>query len=319
MAEPYTYLDKVAYIGEHQLSNQLEYNLKAYVDYMLLGMGGWQNIERPTSGAYGGDFSILRLVNDPSYTEGTVWETARKDWVYETGVVSYPTSAPISISGIYINGTLYQTGDATYGHHYNYPLGRVVFDSPVSISSVVTLNYSFRDVQVYLADNAPWWDEIQYDSYRVDDDTYSVSNSGAWAVLSNHRVQLPAIVIEILPNRNMKPYQLGDTSQILKQSVAFHILAESRWWRNQLMDIVSLHKDNQIWLLDYNTMANSGSYPLDYRGMKINNNTYDSLVNTSQYRYALCRVADTDIQESLSPNPRLYTAMVRGDFEIVIT
>lgn len=85
------------------------------------------------------------------------------------------------------------------------------------------------------------------------------------------------------------------------------------------MDIVSLHKDNQIWLLDYNTMANSGSYPLDYRGMKINNNTYDSLVNTSQYRYALCRVADTDIQESLSPNPRLYTAMVRGDFEIVIT
>jgi hypothetical protein len=61
-------------------------------------------------------------------------------------------------------GTTYGTGDATYAHHYNYPLGRVVFDTAVSTTSAVKLEYSYRNVQTYIADQAPWWDEIQQES-----------------------------------------------------------------------------------------------------------------------------------------------------------
>lgn len=318
MAQPYTYLNKINHIGEHQFTNQLEYNLKSYFDWALLGIGGWKNITRPSSGCYGGDFATLRMVKDPSYTEGTVWEAARKDWVYETGVPTYTDYTPINISGVYINGTLYGTGDTTYGHYYDYPNGRVVFDAPLAASSSVQLNYSCRDVQIYIADAATWWDQIQFDSFRIDDADYT-SSSGVWNILANNRVQLPAIVIEAVPQRTQKPYQLGDTSQIVKQTVAFHVIAENRWWRNQLIDFLTLHKDNAIQLFDSNILNSSGAYPLDYRGMRINTNTYDDIVNTSQYQYKLCKINNMDLQNSESPNPRLHTALVRGIFEVVIS
>ncbi len=318
MAQPYTYLDKISHIGEHQFSNQLEYNLKSYLDWALLGVGGWKNINRPTSGCYGGDFSTLRLVNDPSYTEGMVWQSARKDWVYETGVPTYNSYTPINISGVYVDGTLYTTGDATYGHHYDYPNGRVVFDAPISTSSSVQINYSCRDVQVYIADNAPWWDEIHYDSLRVDDANFE-NSSGVWNILANNRVQLPAIIVEVIPQRLQIPYQMGDTSQVVKQTVAFHIVAENRWWRNQLIDFITFHKDNAIQLFDANVLNSSGAYPLDYRGMRVNTNTYDDIVNTPQYQYKLCKINSMDLQATESPNPRLYTALVRGVFEVVIS
>ena len=73
----------------------------------------------------------------------------------------------------------------------------------------VQLNYSYRNVQVYIADQAPWWDELQYNSMRVDDATFSEIGSGNWGILSNHRVQMPAIVVEAVPRRTFKPYELG--------------------------------------------------------------------------------------------------------------
>ena len=90
----------------------------------------------------------------------------------------YTGGSPIEISGVYIDSTLQATGDATYGHHYNYPLGRVVFDTAIPTTSTVQLEYSYRNVQTYIADQAPWWDELQYNSMRVDDSTFSQSLIG---------------------------------------------------------------------------------------------------------------------------------------------
>ena len=132
-----TTFQSVSHVGNTLLNSELEGNLKGFLDWGMLGIGGWFNVEIPTLGAWGGQFDQLRLVDDPSYTRGQVWETARKDWVWETGT-PYTGGDPIAISGIYINSTLYGTGDATYGHHYNYPLGRVVFDSAIPITSTVT-------------------------------------------------------------------------------------------------------------------------------------------------------------------------------------
>ena len=128
----------VAHIGNTLLNSELESNLKSFLDWSFLGIGGWSNISIPTSGAYGGTFDNLRLVDDPAYTAGQIWEAPRKDWVWETGT-EYPGYNPINISGVWIDGALKGTGDATYGHHYNYPLGRVVFDTPVASTKTVQL------------------------------------------------------------------------------------------------------------------------------------------------------------------------------------
>jgi hypothetical protein len=272
----------------------------------------------PTSGAFGGTFDTLRLVNDPSYSNGQVWEGARKDWVWETGS-SYEGYDPIQISGVYVNGVLKGTGDATYGHHYNYPLGRVVFDNPISTTDTVKVEYSYRNVQVYVADEAPWWDELQYNSLRVDDTYYSSTGSGSWGILANHRVQMPAIVLETVPRRRFKPYQLGDTSQFVQQDIVFHIVGENRWWRNQLVDILSYQIDSQVWLFKTDTLIESGAYPLDYRGMKVASPlNYNNVVNIPQYRYLLARMTDMSITEMESYDARLHEGTVRATLEVVL-
>ncbi len=316
--EPYTKFNKVSHIGNTLLSSEIENNMKWFLDWAFLGIGGWSNVTMPTSGAFGGTFDTLRLVNDPSYSNGQVWEGARKDWVWETGS-SYEGHDPIQISGVYVNGVLKGTGDATYGHHYNYPLGRVVFDNPISTSDTVKVEYSYRNVQVYVADEAPWWDELQYNSLRVDDAYYSSTGSGSWGILANHRVQMPAIVLETVPRRRFKPYQLGDTSQFVQQDIVFHIVGENRWWRNQLVDILSYQIDSQVWLFKTDTLIESGAYPLDYRGMKVASPlNYNNVVNIPQYRYLLARMTDMSITEMESYDARLHEGTVRATLEVVL-
>ena len=308
---------KVTQIGQTLLTSELEANLKGFLDWAFLGIGGWFDVTIPTAGAWGGDFATLRPVEDFSYSLGQVWEAARKDWVWETGT-PYTGYNPINISGVYVNGVLKGTGDATYAHHYNYPLGRVVFDNPLATTDSVQLNYSYRNVQVYIADQAPWWDELQYNSMRVDDATFSEIGSGNWGILSNHRVQMPAIVVEAVPRRTFKPYELGSISQIVRQDVIFHILAESRWWRNQLIDVVSLQQDKTLQLYDTDKIAEANVFPLDFRGMVVSTtSTYDALVNDGAYQFKTCRIIDMGITEMESYNTRLHEGTVRASLELV--
>lgn len=314
--QAYKRLNKfVSQIGETLLTSQLESNIKSYLDWGLLEVGGFSNVSVPTSGAFGGTFDKLRLVDDPSYVQGQVWEGARKDWVWESGI-EYDTQ-PNGLSGVYVNNVFYGTGDATYGHHYNYPLGRVVFGSAIPVTSNVQMEYSYRNVQVYIADQAPWWDQVQYDSYRVDDSTLYDVGSGNWQILSNNRVQLPSVIVEATSRRNFKPYEMGTVGNYVYTDVLFHILAESRWWRNQLVDVISLEKDRTIWLYDNNEVANITGYPLDHRGMVVSNPImYPTLVDS--YRFKMARFFNMAVTEMESPTSRMHRATVRATFEIVM-
>jgi len=314
-----TSFQNVTQIGKTLLNSEIEANLKGFMDWAFLGIGGWFDVTIPTSGAYGGTFDSLRVVDDPSYTEGQIWEAARKDWVWETEV-PYTGGSPIQITGVSVDGTFYGTGDATYAHHYNYPLGRVVFDSPISSTSTVKLEYSYRNVQVYIADQAPWWDELQYNSMRVDDTTFGQVGSGNWSILANNRVQMPAVVIEAVPRRTYQPYELGSSNNFIKQDVLFHVVSESRWWRNQLVDIISLQKDKTLMLYDSNKLADSGAYPLDFRGMVVApENNYSGLVNTTGYQFTSARITDMGVSEMESYNSMLHEGTVRASFEVILS
>ena len=322
-----TTFQHVSQVGNTLLNSELESNLKSFLDWGFLGIGGWFNVEVPTSGAWGGTYDRMRVVNDPAYTLGQVWETPRKDLVWETGV-SYPsglgTIQPIQISGVFVDGTtaanFYGPGDSTYGHYIDYPLGRIVFDSAIDTTSTVYMNHSYRWVQVYLADKAPWWQELQYRSFRVDSTHVSQTGSGDWSIGGQHRVQLPAVVIEAVPRRHSEGYELGSANLRTYQDVLFHVVAESKWQRNQLVDIFSMQQDKSIYLFNTNKVAEEGVYPLDYRGMLASGNPlmYPNLVATSGYRWKECRFGHTTLSEVESPHPGLHEGIVRTTFEVIV-
>lgn len=305
-------------IGDTLLMSQLEMNCKSFLDWGFLAIGGWFDVNRPTSGIYGGMFDDLIPVEDPSYDNGQVWETARKDWVWETGVEYQDGtgSQPIDISGVYVNNTLYTTGHATYSHYYDYSLGRVIFNTAISTTANVELNYSYRWVQVYIADNAPWWQELQYGSFQTNDPQFT-SGSGEWSLFASNRVQLPAIVLECVPRRSSYPYELGNHAVVMEQDILFHVLAETRHDRNQLIDVLCSQTDRTIWLYDSENVASDGVQGLDYRGMlNPNASMYNNLVE--DYRWKRCRFVKALASEVQSPFPTLHEGTVRIGCEIIV-
>jgi len=109
-----------------------------------------------------------------TFTVNTVTSTTS---VSVTGIANSGTGTSGSLVGQYnpvsvslsVNGTGITTGTAGLTHHINYPLGRVIFDSPLNTGTDnVVAQYSYRNVQTYIADSTPWLTEIQWDTYRPD-------------------------------------------------------------------------------------------------------------------------------------------------------
>jgi len=322
MSSPaYSTFKGVSNYGDTQLLSEIESNLKQYLDWSFLSLGAWTDIVIRTPDVvdgYGGSPETLRYVSDPSYTDGQVWQGFRKDWVYESGVdYSYDgtTYNPLNIetSGIRVDGT-YQTT----GYHINYPLGRVIFDTAIDTGSVVEANYSFRNVQSCVADNAPWWREIQLASWRSDNSHFTQdSRTGDWSIGGHHRIQLPAVIVEAVSRGISKPYELGNTALWIEQDVLFHVIADTRTDRNKIVSILQTQTDHVIWLFDSDLIAAASAFPLDYRGERINGNNYPDLVSDANYRWKKCRFKDNRMYDAETLNPRLYAGVVKATCEIV--
>ena len=72
MPQPYKHLKGITEIGNYTYSEQLEKNLVEYLNWGLLNIGSFWNVEIGQSGHYGGDLSRLRPVQDPRYANGKI-------------------------------------------------------------------------------------------------------------------------------------------------------------------------------------------------------------------------------------------------------
>lgn len=314
MSAEWTRLNGVNNIGDSLLNDKLVSNMVAFLSWGLLGVGAFTNVNRPTSsGHYGGAQYRLRLVNEPNYTIGQVWEGFRLNWVWESGI-EYPFE-PIPISGIYLNNSfvpLAATGSNSY--KINYPLGRVVFNSPVATNSRVELNYSYRHVNVYDAD-APGFKELQFNSFLIDSN-FNNASSGVRSVLGKNRIQLPAIVVEAVPRRTLRGYQLGGGQEV-SQDLLFHIFTETSFERGNLVDILTFQKEKRIMMFDKNAISSANAWPLnEYGALASGAMCYPDLLNF--YNGGSATFADTTSQETGNLTPGYFNAIVRAKMEIQI-
>ena len=320
MNEDYTELRGFDHYGQPSLTNQLESNLKSYLDWSLLRKGAWQNVTTGTVSPFGGRPADLHEVNDRNYSADTVFQSIRKDWIWESGVnYSSPTGGafnPLTVQ-VYLDNTAINTGTVGATHHINYTLGRVVFDSPQT--ATVKAKYSYRKVQVYLADDINWWFEVQYDTFNTADTQWSQNlASGDYSLASTNRIQLPAIVIEPLKTSSAKPYELGGLTKFNKQDVIFHVIAEDRYTRNNLADYLRLQEEKTIILYDTVAVANGGYFPLDERGMVVSNPIiYPDIVNNSSLFYNTARFYKINITDVKTDQPNLHWSVVRAQVEII--
>ncbi len=183
----------------------------------------------------------------------------------------------------------------------------MVFDNAIPGTSFVQVQYSYRSVQVRLA-TEPWWKAAAFRSLRTDDIQYTnpAASGGAWDVLSQNRVQLPALVVEDVPRAFATPLEIGNSTRIHNQDFLIHVLAETPWERRRLHDVLMEQYDKRIPSYDRNEVT----FPLDPLGRVRNGAlTYPQLVEANPWRQIRVAGAQSAEQEDISE--KFYWCTVR--------
>lgn len=302
-------------INERSYISLLEDNMKGFLDYSFLKIGGFTNVNSSTSGLYDNNFSTMKVAYDPVRPSGSVWETLRKDWVYETGV-SYKEKYPTPISGIYFNNIFIPgpTGNAQHPYIIDYPNGNIVFNSAKPSNSSIKLNYSYRNIQVYKANESPWWKELQ--RYHYDQST--AEKTPGQIMIGYHKAQLPCIIVETTARVVQEPYELGNTKNIITQDLLLHIYTENIVQRNNIINILILQKDNHNILYDINKVIKEQKWPIRNNGsVNPSGLNYDQLaVEGSSYGANLYYIENASINEMNSITSLLHFGIVRWSVKI---
>jgi hypothetical protein len=316
-----TYFKGNSSIGKVSMTEAIEDNLVAYIDWGFLELGAFFNITLPSSGAYGGDRHRLRSVVDPRYNNGQVWEAYRQNWVWQSGL-SRTSEQPISISGIFVNNTFIPRGS---GYYINYINGQVVFDTEIATTSTVQLAYSHKWVSVIPAAAVPWFQEGQTRSFRVDDPNF-LSNSGIWNELADTRLQLPIVAVEVV-DKAYAGYQLGG-GQWARGQVILHIIGEDSSITKRIASILSEQNEATLYMFDPDRVAAQNRYPLDYRGELASNPLcYPALIAqtgdggfayTSRVQNAKIRIFNTHEQNHDRLTQNVYHSTVRWATEVIL-
>jgi hypothetical protein len=294
---------------------ELENNLYFFLNQAFLKIGAFQNISSGYSTAYG-RLDELRLLPDNNFTSGQIWQGIRKDWAWETGVMYTGTDdSEVSPTGtaIYVNGVA-----PTGNYAVNYREGLVFFEQAVSATNSVTATHSIRYVQIYLSQDAKWWKQIQLNSLRADEESWDNDqfNSGIRSILTQNRVQLPAILIESTTKSRSTPYQLGSTASWVEHTVLFNVIAEDPQTRNKVMNALSRQEGRSFYLYDSDLVAAAGDFPFNSSG-DIADATKDYNYFITNHKDQVVRWKSSQVTNIDAPNSDLFFGVVSATFELI--
>lgn len=257
---------KVSNFGNDTVTDIIGANIVSFIDWGLLDIGAYTNITNGTTDGFGIDYSVMKPIEIEGMTFGSVWQTQRMNWVWETGM---SVNTPNSITGVTVNGTFYASDTTgTYEHYYNYPLGCVVFSSAIPTTSVVSINHSYKIVKVERSTSDEMLDRVQLGTIGKSTN-FNADKKDDYNNHGKTRIQLPWIGVEMVSRQNVKGVELGNTLEYNDLSVLFHVLSEDDTMINRLVDIIKNQHRSRIYLYDTNLVATSNAHPLDYRGMPI--------------------------------------------------
>lgn len=280
-----------------------------FFDWGFLEIGNVINVTVPTSGVYGGSFHQLKTANDPRYTNGQVWQSAHKNWVWESGAL-LPVQ-PIAISGVYLNGSL-----TTTGFTIDYPNGRIIFDTAISTNTTVTLNYSYKYVTFFSSDFDGLIRQIRSNGNRPDHAQFQIAGSGQWDVPGEGRVDTPFACLELIDTNSNEGYQLGG-AYYSKARFIFHVVGTDPTFVDRIGDIISDQANKTFFGVDYNKVLESGVYPLNYDGsLSSSPLTFKEMVEDG-YRWRKIYFVNGTKEKKNEILPGLYHTPVRFTTQVV--
>jgi hypothetical protein len=298
--------------GGYDLTDQISYNLKWWIDWGLLNNGAFGIFQRGAGGIsfYDTTEAELHPVPDERFPEGTIWEGAGREWVWESGV-TVPSGEidPFRVSGVYVDGTFYSqnaVSGGTFGHHVDYQNGRIIFDNPQNPDGTIEAEFTTRSVHVSFADN-PEFKEIMLDALEEFEQDLSPSGTP----VREHQIWLPAVFIEVGEGRQ-RGLQLGG-GQIKTRFINLHIFADNPNDRNLLKDWLDFQSRASFDMADLNQIT----WPFDQYGDIVSGITNWPDMATA-FPGRKIRIHDATSRNLNSLNSRIFRARVTWEVEIDI-
>ena len=242
----------------------LESNLQFWLENKMLTEGLYRNINTGQTDSYGRDLStLISISNDEDFQDGQVWQSAFKNWVYESGIVPVESglTIPTLVSGVTVDGTFHaDSASGAFEHFVDFPNGRIVFTSPIALASDVQASFAYKEITIDFAES--------FDNERMDllietaiKDNPQQSGVQEYPAKSNRT--LPAIWIDVLRREN-DGYELGSKSLVSDFFGVLHVWARDRWLRNIVEDILNDAHRDVLFGIDFN----DAPFPLLSRGRR---------------------------------------------------
>lgn len=241
---------------EYKLRSLLKLNYKLFLDMHFLREGAFISIPSGSQFYDGSDMSVLLPDSSAADTlfgvsNGQVWQSAFRQWVYESGVSLDGTnlqSAPIIASGVYIEGAFRPTTDPTFGHTIDFINGRIIFNTPKSSDLKVFGAFSAREVRVDFEHqfNQQFKQGFLESKYMTNPLT-----SMQLVYPSGSAQPFPAVFIEI-DGRELTPYELGNRSAIIEDTMKLHIWCLDDMQRDNIVDILTGQWRKTLPMIDFN-------------------------------------------------------------------
>lgn len=268
-------------------------NLAYYLEDKALRAGFYRNVESLSSSiSYGGDLGALQLVNeDPNFDDGTVYQSAFKNWVHESGIPAprVGISEPTSYSGVYVNGTFYDKDTAgAYSHNVDFPNGRIIFDNALNASDEVSASFAYKEFFVKVVDRQfNQLDEVSFEGLYKDNPL----QTGIDAYPRPNEFWLPGVFVEF-DSRLNSGYELGSVSNVKDYLFDLHVLGRDTIV-DEIADFISDTYRDVIVGVDYN----SAPFPTLRHGFRNDSYTrYADYANLySAFRWRKIYVESTDV------------------------
>lgn len=241
---------------EYKLRSLLKLNYKLFIDMHMLREGAFINIASGQPFYDGSDMSLLlpdTEADDTLFgvTNGQVWQSAFRQWVYESGVPLDGTNlqvAPINASGVYIEGTFRPTNDPVFGHTIDYINGRIIFNSPQPTSLQVNAEFAARETRVGFEHQ---FNQQFQEGYIESKYTTNPLTSQQLVYPSGNAQPFPAVFIEV-DDRSFKAYELGNRSAIISDEIKLHVWALDDLQRDNIVDILTSQWRKSLPMIDFN-------------------------------------------------------------------
>jgi hypothetical protein len=241
---------------DYKLRSLIKLNLKFFLDMHFLRDGAYYNVPSGALFYDGNDMSLLIPDTEaPSLlygvTTGQVWQSPFRQWVYESGVVQDGiniTAPPILASGVYIQGAFRHSSDPVYGHKIDYLNGRVVFNNPIPLTEKINAQFSARDVRIDFEHSF----NQQFNTGFLESKYFTNPYTSQSIVYPSGNFQpFPAIFIEVA-DREFEPYEMGNRSAIIKETVNCHIWALDDMQRDNIVDTLTAQWHKRVPMIDWN-------------------------------------------------------------------